>query len=223
MNRSVIDIWSMQPQPHLQPRAALPRSSSGSQKDVANSKNDPPMTITAVSASSSHTASDNSTGTVPRHWGEVVINPRREKARKSGNADAKERRDVFGVLEVSWRWFPIWLVNNGFTARMIDCVAFPVEFCVFVLSFPWTSGLLGFVRSPVDGSLFHFPHPLSVSLSLYTCAVGCSHCHNTPFPCVINFSTMLFSRPECMCFVMQVPKSLKMPFVFWLLSHGFLE
>lgn len=100
-SESVIDIWSMQPQPHLQPRAALPRSSSGSQKDVANSKNDPPVTITAVSASSSHTASDNSTGTVPRHWGEVVINPRREKARKSGNADAKERRDVFGVLEVS--------------------------------------------------------------------------------------------------------------------------
>ena len=92
----------MQPQPHLQPRAALPRSSSsGSQKDIASSKDEPPVTVTTVSASSSHTASDNSTGTVPRHWGEVVINPRREKSRKSGTADAKERRDVFGVLEVS--------------------------------------------------------------------------------------------------------------------------
>ncbi|OJJ86180.1 LAMTOR1/MEH1 family protein [Aspergillus glaucus CBS 516.65] len=94
-SESVIDIWSLQPQPHLQPRATLPRSNSGSREGTAD---DPPVVVTAPSTASSNTASDNGTGTVPKHWGEVVINPRKDRGAKAGG---KNGRDVFGVLQVS--------------------------------------------------------------------------------------------------------------------------
>lgn len=191
-NRSVIDIWSMQPQPHLQPRAALPRSSSsGSQRDIASSKNEPPVTVSAVSAASSHTASNNSTGTVPRHWGEVVINPRREKGRKSGNADAKERRDVFGVLEVSWGLFSFDLLIM-LAARMIYCLPFPRLFCVFFCLLGWA----GFCQ--VAGRRVFL-----YSLFLYSCCWLQSY-HNTPFSCVIFF--FFFAYPNACFFHHASPK-----------------
>ncbi|ODM17335.1 hypothetical protein SI65_07010 [Aspergillus cristatus] len=95
-SESVIDIWSLQPQPHLQPRATLPRSNSGSREGTA--KDDPPVVVTAPSAASSNTTSDNGTNAVPKHWGEVVINPRKDRGSKAGG---KNGRDVFGVLQVS--------------------------------------------------------------------------------------------------------------------------
>lgn len=161
INRSVIDIWSIQPQPHLQPRATLPRSSSsGSHKDTNSANNEPPVTVTTVSAASSHTASDKSAGTVPRHWGEVVINPRREKSRKGGNTGAREGRDVFGVLEVSWKLSLSLSVACGF-------------FCMLDYRlrsfFPLRVRFAAFCQSPVDG--------FSPSIFIY----NCSHVIIPPF------------------------------------------
>lgn len=100
----MIDIWSLQPQPHLQPRATLPRSrpTSGSHQgyeDNGSKGDEPPIVVTTPSAASSHTASDHSAGAVPKHWGEVVINPKRE--RKGMDAEGGNGRDVFDVLQVS--------------------------------------------------------------------------------------------------------------------------
>lgn len=58
----------------------------------------PPVTI--VSSASSHTASDTSAGGMPKHWGEVVINPRKDRKRGADVNDGGGR-DVFGVLQVS--------------------------------------------------------------------------------------------------------------------------
>ncbi|KAF7595069.1 hypothetical protein BBP40_007272 [Aspergillus hancockii] len=97
---SVIDIWSLQPQPHLQPQATLrgpvsPASSRGGPKD------DVPVRITTTPPSEAglSTQQSNSTkpGPAPKHWGEVVINPRKGKSQPEDN----KSRDVFGVLKVS--------------------------------------------------------------------------------------------------------------------------
>ncbi|OGM45163.1 hypothetical protein ABOM_005833 [Aspergillus bombycis] len=98
---SVIDIWSLQPQPHLQPRATLhgPVSPASSR---AGTKDDVPVRVTTTppaseAGSSAHKPGSPKPGAVPKHWGEVVINPRKGKSQQPDD----DARDVFGVLKVT--------------------------------------------------------------------------------------------------------------------------
>ncbi|PYH91246.1 hypothetical protein BO71DRAFT_385972 [Aspergillus ellipticus CBS 707.79] len=108
---SVIDIWSIQPQPHLQPRATLPSAvpPSTSDSDV------PPVQVTTTESTPParhqlqqqqqhhhHSPSAKPGGTVPKHWGEVVINTRKNRSRPgSSEEQTAAKRDVFGVLKVT--------------------------------------------------------------------------------------------------------------------------
>ncbi|EAW06630.1 LAMTOR1/MEH1 family protein [Aspergillus clavatus NRRL 1] len=95
---SVIDIWSLQPQPHLQPRATL----HGSVASKAGSSSDVPVKVITADPSESPKSSKSGDGAVPKHWGEVVINPNKgKKARPGLNTDEGNGRDVFGVLKVT--------------------------------------------------------------------------------------------------------------------------
>ncbi|GAB1202882.1 hypothetical protein APSETT445_001506 [Aspergillus pseudonomiae] len=98
---SVIDIWSLQPQPHLQPRATLhgPVSPASSR---AGTKDDVPVRVTTTppaseAGSSAQKPGSPKPGAVPKHWGEVVINPRKGKSQQPDD----NARDVFGVLKVT--------------------------------------------------------------------------------------------------------------------------
>ncbi|KAJ5662155.1 uncharacterized protein N7477_009771 [Penicillium maclennaniae] len=100
---SVIDIWSLQPQPHLLPQATLhgPTSASASPTPEEGSQ----LTVSADNIS--QRSRPTSGGTVPKHWGEVVINPSKKRSRQNldtGNdsaRDVRDVRDVFGVLKVN--------------------------------------------------------------------------------------------------------------------------
>ncbi|RAL17361.1 LAMTOR1/MEH1 family protein [Aspergillus homomorphus CBS 101889] len=100
---SVIDIWSIQPQPHLQPHATLPSAVAPS----TSTSEAPPVTVTKTDITPprpprrSAAASPKPGGTVPRHWGEVVINTRKNRSRPGSSADEDGERDVFGVLKVT--------------------------------------------------------------------------------------------------------------------------
>lgn len=100
-SESVIDIWSLQPQPHLQPRATL----HGSVASKASSSSDVPVKIITADPSKSPISSKSGAshdGASCKHWGEVVINPRKgKKARPGLNTDETNGRDVFGVLKVT--------------------------------------------------------------------------------------------------------------------------
>ncbi|KAJ5478853.1 hypothetical protein N7530_004362 [Penicillium desertorum] len=97
---SVIDIWSIQPQPHLRPQATLHTPTSAS--PVPSQRTD-----TATPAVSTHRTSPPSrptsgaSGAVPKHWGEVVVNPNKKRSRTDIKTDAKAGHDVFGVLNVT--------------------------------------------------------------------------------------------------------------------------
>ncbi|KNG85481.1 hypothetical protein ANOM_005151 [Aspergillus nomiae NRRL 13137] len=98
---SVIDIWSLQPQPHLQPRATLhgPVSPASSR---AGTRDDVPVRVTTTppaseAGSSAQKPGSPKPGAVPKHWGEVVINPRKGKSQQPDD----NARDVFGVLKVT--------------------------------------------------------------------------------------------------------------------------
>ncbi|KAL2839619.1 late endosomal/lysosomal adaptor and MAPK and MTOR activator-domain-containing protein [Aspergillus pseudoustus] len=95
---SVIDIWSLQPQPHLQPQATLHNSvSSASSKAL-----EPSVVVTTSDTDAPDDAASAKRGAVPKHWGEVVINPRKGKRSRPGSgADEEGDKDVFGVLKVS--------------------------------------------------------------------------------------------------------------------------
>jgi len=95
---TVIDIWSLQPQPHLQPHATLhvPRSTSTSPVT-----NDGSTHLLVTSDQTSITSRPNSGGAVPKHWGEVVVNPNKKRSRPSMKAESDTSRDVFGVLRVT--------------------------------------------------------------------------------------------------------------------------
>ncbi|KAJ5105763.1 hypothetical protein NUU61_003110 [Penicillium alfredii] len=97
---SVIDIWSLQPQPHLQPRATLngPTSTSTS---PAPSGNHAPTTLSADHTSQTSRPTSGAGGTVPKHWGEVVVNPNKKRSRPDMKTDVDASRDVFGVLKVT--------------------------------------------------------------------------------------------------------------------------
>ncbi|OGE51472.1 hypothetical protein PENARI_c013G06002 [Penicillium arizonense] len=96
---SVIDIWSLQPQPHLQPQATLhtPISASPAQSQ----KGEPTTPASATRASPSSRPSSGADGNVPKHWGEVVINPNKKRSRPDMKTDIKVKHDVFGVLNVN--------------------------------------------------------------------------------------------------------------------------
>ncbi|KAE8356429.1 late endosomal/lysosomal adaptor and MAPK and MTOR activator-domain-containing protein [Aspergillus coremiiformis] len=98
---SVIDIWSLQPQPHLQPRATL-RSPVSPAPSRPATKPDVPIRIIATPPSpdagpSAQNPDAPNPGAVPKHWGEVVIHPRKGKSLQPDDT----ARDVFGVLRVT--------------------------------------------------------------------------------------------------------------------------
>ncbi|KAJ5290885.1 hypothetical protein N7478_000136 [Penicillium angulare] len=92
---TVIDIWSLQPQPHLQPQATLQTPRSDSASPVTN---DDKSHLAVTSDAASHHSRPSTGGTVPKHWGEVVLNPSKKRSRQNMKADS---RDVFGVLKVT--------------------------------------------------------------------------------------------------------------------------
>ncbi|OJK02629.1 hypothetical protein ASPACDRAFT_1853205 [Aspergillus aculeatus ATCC 16872] len=101
---SVIDIWSIQPQPHLQPHATLP--SAVVAPSTSTSEAPPPVKVTKTDttpprAPRRSAASPKPGGTVPKHWGEVVINTRKNRSRPGSSTDEDGSRDVFGVLKVT--------------------------------------------------------------------------------------------------------------------------
>ncbi|PWY76952.1 hypothetical protein BO70DRAFT_363510 [Aspergillus heteromorphus CBS 117.55] len=103
---SVIDIWSLQPQPHLQPHATLPSAVPPSASD-----SDVPVQVTTTASTppprhqhrNQHSPAAKAGGTVPKHWGEVVINTRKNRSRpgSSEEQNVAAKRDVFGVLKVT--------------------------------------------------------------------------------------------------------------------------
>ncbi|KAL5358479.1 late endosomal/lysosomal adaptor and MAPK and MTOR activator-domain-containing protein [Aspergillus floccosus] len=100
-SESVIDIWSLQPQPHLQPQATL-RGSVSPSTSRPESHDGAPVKITTTTVDTPEATRQSSAGArgaVPKHWGEVVINPR--KGKKTGGQDLENGRDFFGVLKVT--------------------------------------------------------------------------------------------------------------------------
>ncbi|KAL6238826.1 hypothetical protein BDW75DRAFT_200391 [Aspergillus navahoensis] len=95
---SVIDIWSLQPQPHLQPQATIHNSVSSS----SSKAREPSVVVTTIDPDAPADSASLKRGAVPKHWGEVVINPRKGKRSRPGSSTADEagRKDVFGVLKV---------------------------------------------------------------------------------------------------------------------------
>lgn len=53
-----------------------------------------------VADNASQTSRPTSGGTVPKHWGEVVVNPNKKRSRPDMKA-VDANRDVFGVLKVT--------------------------------------------------------------------------------------------------------------------------
>lgn len=94
----MIDIWSLQPQPHLQPQATLHTPISASASPVPD---DGQTHLTVTSDHASQTSRPSSGGTVPKHWGEVVVNPGKKRSRPDMKLDENAARDVFGVLKVT--------------------------------------------------------------------------------------------------------------------------
>jgi len=93
---SVIDIWSLQPQPHLLPQATLgPTSASASPNPDDGSQ------LTVTPDNISQRSRPTSGSTVPKHWGEVVVNPSKKRSRQDLNTANDSARDVFGVLNVN--------------------------------------------------------------------------------------------------------------------------
>jgi hypothetical protein len=98
---SVIDIWSLQPQPHLQPQATLHTPISASPAPSQKTDGTTPVTSTHRTSPPSRPTSGTSgaSGTVPKHWGEVVVNPNKKRSRSNMN-EVKADHDVFGVLNI---------------------------------------------------------------------------------------------------------------------------
>ncbi|OJJ43982.1 hypothetical protein ASPZODRAFT_805307 [Penicilliopsis zonata CBS 506.65] len=94
---AVIDIWSLHPQPHLQPQATLQGSIATVESQVTTTTTGENIVTTSVP----HSNEPGQNGTVPKHWGEVVINPRKKRSRPGLNTDETNGRDVFGVLKVT--------------------------------------------------------------------------------------------------------------------------
>ncbi|CAG8931339.1 unnamed protein product [Penicillium salamii] len=96
---SVIDIWSIQPQPHLQPHATLHTPISASPAPSQRTDGTTPVTSTHRTSPPSRPTSG-AEGAVPKHWGEVVVNPNKKRSRPDMNTDLKVNHDVFGVLNI---------------------------------------------------------------------------------------------------------------------------
>ncbi|KAJ5467120.1 hypothetical protein N7475_004872 [Penicillium sp. IBT 31633x] len=97
---SVIDIWSLQPQPHLQPQATLHTPIAASPAPTPSTDGTTPVASTHRTSPPTRSASGAS-GNVPKHWGEVVVNPNKKRSRADIKTDAKANHDVFGVLNVT--------------------------------------------------------------------------------------------------------------------------
>lgn len=101
LSSAVVDIWALQPQPHLQPRAALPSTSSRAASGETGS-------VRSTGGSSRPGTGDDAAAIpaqkqvapVPKHWGEVVI-PTRKGKKSRGFETAGNGGDVFGVLKVT--------------------------------------------------------------------------------------------------------------------------
>jgi hypothetical protein len=93
----VIDIWSLQPQPHLQPHATLPGPISASNSPTPSREN----AALTVSTTDKDTSRPTSGNTAPKHWGEVVVNANKKRSRPDLKDDGNATRDVFGVLKVT--------------------------------------------------------------------------------------------------------------------------
>ncbi|KXG48080.1 uncharacterized protein PGRI_019500 [Penicillium griseofulvum] len=97
---SVIDIWSLQPQPHLQPQATLHTPISAS--PVPSQRTDRiTHAVSTPRTSPPSRPTSGTSGTVPKHWGEVVVNPNKKRSRADIKTDANVSHDVFGVLNVT--------------------------------------------------------------------------------------------------------------------------
>ncbi|EPS33789.1 hypothetical protein POX_a01216 [Penicillium oxalicum] len=94
---SVIDIWSLQPQPHLQPQATLPAPVS-TPNSPTPSRDQKSVTVVTVDRDPSRPSSGN---TAPKHWGEVVVNTNKKRSRQNLKENGDGARDVFGVLKVT--------------------------------------------------------------------------------------------------------------------------
>ncbi|KAJ5959390.1 uncharacterized protein N7479_006540 [Penicillium vulpinum] len=95
---SVIDIWSLQPQPHLRPQATLHTPIAS---PAPSQKADKTPVVSTHRTSPPSRPSSGASGTVPKHWGEVVVNPNKKRSRADIKTDAKVSHDVFGVLNVT--------------------------------------------------------------------------------------------------------------------------
>jgi len=105
---SVIDIWALQPQPHLQPHAALrpPSSSGGSVSRVTNgdgphpSSSEPSHSREASPRNSRNSSHKSHPAVANKHWGEVVVTQRKYK-KNSEVVEGDDGNDFFGVLRVA--------------------------------------------------------------------------------------------------------------------------
>ncbi|KAN0079009.1 Late endosomal/lysosomal adaptor and MAPK and MTOR activator domain containing protein [Elaphomyces granulatus] len=106
---SVIDIWAVQPQPLLQPRAALPPVASASQSHTETPADNLPTQLdghtdrpvaSSVNSRGAPTTRHNQKPVfvAPKHWGEVIISTR--KGRKQQVAGCDAGNEFFAVLEV---------------------------------------------------------------------------------------------------------------------------
>lgn len=117
---TVIDIWALQSQPNFQPRATLPITdetppSHNPQTPLLDGGNDdhesrkeqttkPSQPVSSSSNNGGGGGSQKHLSTVPNHWGEVVISPRRKNKNKTGGIDSNHKTgdgDIFGVLRVT--------------------------------------------------------------------------------------------------------------------------
>jgi len=100
---SVVDIWAVQPQPQLQPRAALPPVASASQPRATSSEitettiADHPVATVNYRELTRH--KQKTLSVVPKHWGEVIISTRKGKKSLAADCDAGNN-DFFAVLKV---------------------------------------------------------------------------------------------------------------------------
>lgn len=100
LHSSVVDIWALQPQPHLQPRAALPSTSSRAASGETGSVESGGGSSRPGTGDDGLSPGQKKVAPVPKHWGEVVISSRKGK-KSRGSHTAANGGDVFGVLKVT--------------------------------------------------------------------------------------------------------------------------
>ncbi|GAD93581.1 conserved hypothetical protein [Paecilomyces variotii No. 5] len=97
---TVVDIWALQPQPHLQPRATLPSTSSRAASAETGSVESAAGSSRPGTGDGGVSPGQKKVAPVPKHWGEVVISSRKGKKSRGSHTTANGG-DVFGVLKVT--------------------------------------------------------------------------------------------------------------------------